>query len=630
MFKYKFYSFSYNNKIQTIDEQSISYCLVIQLESVKILIGSFLNENNLIKCTSNIEDQITKENNSYPIFPFSPSEIQDIKDIFTDLDIVITTHFEQILALPYIISALKINIEKIKFLTTEPIIQLSRSYFSEFYTNFNSILLKQKINENDIILITDIEIDNILQKYQKLNFCEQLNAFTQSLDPSLMIELTSNGYELGSSNVTIHYFNKRICVLTKSSLFSYRYPKKFDYEHIRNVDVLIEFPGILNENINNKYEKVVATLMNDINNSAAKTDTQMKRFYSNILMIVDPFFIFEFVDIFRYKISKDIHHVYISKSVDSLMKYANINTGFINEKSIDKIYEFKLPFSFDEIDNFSHFSSFNSLIKSNLPIVKEIINSTCPITYFINKFSFNSNFAKDLVEFFIENLCETIDKVFIVNYPYEISPEKLSKTKKLNIKNYNVDYRLSKEDYNVIISQINPQTIYTLQRDMIDNVNSNNQYNKKHFEIGKWYLEKFNIEKEGIYYDKCYLLSQPKKCNDISYSFTKKNLKFYLSSKNKKELKDINQSIEVSEDNPIEMFENLLKKYLSMNNMEIIEFLYKEKSITISILNNSYKTKTTSEITILFEENEEPTIDIECDNYEDIYFLNTILSRVFE
>ena len=630
MFKYKFYSFSYNNKIQQIVEHSISYCLVIQLESVKILIGSFLNENTLIKYTSNTEVSVPKENNYYPIFPFSSSEIEDIKEIFTDLDIVITTHFDQILALPYIISALKINIEKIKFLTTEPIIQLSRSYFSEFYTNFNSILLGQNINENDIILITDTEIDNILQKYQKLNFCEQLNAFTQSLDPSLMIELTSNGYELGSSNVTIHYFNKRICVLTKSSLFSYRYPKKFDYEHIRNVDVLIEFPGIINENTNNKYEKVVAALMNDINNSAAKTDTQTKRFYSNILMIVDPFFIFEFVDIFRYKISKDIHHVYISKSVDSLMKYANINTGFINEKSIDKIYEFKLPFSFDEIENFSHFSSFNSLIKSNLPIVKEIINSICPITYFVNKFSFNSNFAKDLVEFFIENLCETVDKILLVNYPYEISSDKFSQNRKINIKHYYVDYRLSKEDYDVVISQINPETIYALQKDMYDNANTNNQYNKKQYEIGKWYLEKFNVDKEGIYYNKCYLLSQPKKSDDITYSFTKKNLKLYLSSKSKKDSKDANQPIEVSEDNPIEIFENLLKKYLAMNNMEIIEFLYKEKSITISIMNNSYKTKTTSEITILFEESEEPTINIECDNYEDVYFLNTILSKVFE
>ena len=155
MFKYKFYSFSYNNKIQQIVEHSISYCLVIQLESVKILIGSFLNENTLIKYTSNIEESAPKENNYYPIFPFSSSEIEDIKEIFTDLDIVITTHFDQILALPYIISALRINIEKIKFLTTEPIIQLSRSYFSEFYTNFNSILIKQYINESDIILITD-------------------------------------------------------------------------------------------------------------------------------------------------------------------------------------------------------------------------------------------------------------------------------------------------------------------------------------------------------------------------------------------------------------------------------------------------------------------------------------------
>ena len=337
MFKYKFYSFlPYENEP--------SYCLVVQLERIKILIGSFFTENSLI----NYLKQKTIKNDS-SLFPFTQKEQNDIREIFKDLSIIITTHFNQLLALPYIVSSFKIQMDNIKLFTSEPIVQLARSYFSEFYNNFNSLLL---IHQKEPSLITDKEIDSLLSQYQLINFCQQVNSFTQSLDAFLMLELISNGYELGSSNVILHYFNKRICILTESSFFTYRYPKNFDFMSIRNIDIMITFPNILNES-ESLYEKEISNLMNEINSVGGKTDVTANRSYSNILMIVDPFFMFEFVDIFRYKISKDIKLVYLSKSIDSLMKYANINTGFINEKSIDKIYEFKLPFSFDEMQRIS-------------------------------------------------------------------------------------------------------------------------------------------------------------------------------------------------------------------------------------------------------------------------------------
>ena len=80
----------------------------------------------------------------------------------------------------------------------------------------------------------------------------------------------------------------------------------------------------------------------------------------------------------------------------------------------------------------------------------------------------------------------------------------------------------------------------------------------------------------------------------------------------------------------IDGFENLLKKYFSMNNMEMTEFLHKKDSISISIVNNSYKSKTISEVQISLDNQEEPSIDIESENYEDTLYLNSLFSEIFE
>ena len=383
---------------------------------------------------------------------------------------------------------------------------------------------------------------------------------------------------------------------------------------------MITFPNILNES-ESLYEKEISNLMNEINSAGGKTDVTANRSYSNILMIVDPFFMFEFVDIFRYKISKDIKLVYLSKSIDSLMKYANINTGFINEKSIDKIYEFKLPFSFDEIETFSHFNSLNALIKSPSPVVKDIVNGLCPIAYFANKFSFFSGEANDLFEFFIRNLCPTIDEVILVNYPFKEQFDLLGKDKKLKVKSFTINYKLNREQYEKIISQVIPEKIYSMKKDMSDRVIKENE---SLYEIDKWSTESFNLEKEGIFYNKCYLLSQPKKSENLSYTFKKENLKFFLKY-NKEEKENDKVKLDL-----IDGFENLLKKYFSMNNMEMTEFLHKKDSISISIVNNSYKSKTISEVQISLDNQEEPSIDIESENYDDTLYLNSLFSEIFE
>ena len=158
-----------------------------------------------------------------------------------------------------------------------------------------------------------------------------------------------------------------------------------------------------------------------------------------------------------------------------------------------------------------------------------------------------------------------------------------------------------------------------MKKDMSDRVIKENE---SLYEIDKWSTESFNLEKEGIFYNKCYLLSQPKKSENLSYTFKKENLKFFLKY-NKEENDKVKLDL-------IDGFENLLKKYFSMNNMEMTEFLHKKDSISISIVNNSYKSKTISEVQISLDNQEEPSIDIESENYEDTLYLNSLFSEIFE
>ena len=160
-----------------------------------------------------------------------------------------------------------------------------------------------------------------------------------------------------------------------------------------------------------------------------------------------------------------------------------------------------------------------------------------------------------------------------------------------------------------------------MKKDMSDRVIKENE---SLYEIDKWSTESFNLEKEGIFYNKCYLLSQPKKSENLSYTFKKENLKFFLKY-NKEEKENDKVKLDL-----IDGFENLLKKYFSMNNMEMTEFLHKKDSISISIVNNSYKSKTISEVQISLDNQEEPSIDIESENYEDTLYLNSLFSEIFE
>ena len=442
MFRYKFYSFLNTN-----------YCLIIQISSTKILIGSFFDEDSLMNL-----NPISKNNN----YPFNDNEIENIKEIFNDLNIVITPQFSFMFSLPYVINKFKINTESIKFYTTEAISQLSSSYLIEFYINFNSLLIQNTISYEETNLITEKQIKNFLSNYTFMNFNQIENYLIKTLEKGIQISFHSNGYELGSFNTLIKYFNKKILIINKSSLYNFRYPQIFDYDLIINCDYLIPFPDICNRNSNYKFN--LENFSQEMRNAGMKNIENLNH-YPSLFLIVEPLFILEFCDLMRYKFSKDIKYFYLSKSIDSIMKYANINTGFINSQVFGKIFDFLLPFSFDELEKqkiFYHFQDFNEL-KDNKEIEKLIYEIKCPFCFMINKFSFFTDLGNDLFEFFTRNFSSSKDEIIVINSNNLIEQKILSQKKILNLKNLILNILLLMNSLKILLIILDQKKLLNLK-----------------------------------------------------------------------------------------------------------------------------------------------------------------------
>lgn len=601
MFKYKFYKFL-----------SDSYALILEISNTKIFVGSFFTENSIIDLPQN------KTESSFSIYPFTKEEEDIIKnEIFPDLEIMIITHFNDILCLPHIFTNFGLSYEKIKFYSTEPILQLSRAYMKEFYSNFNNLLLNNSTKDSNISIIQITKINEIISKFKYLNFNQKENYLQKNFNPSLSIELTSSGHELGSSNIILSYLNKRIFIMTKSSYYSFRFPKKIDFMSPKNCEIVIQFPNIINENPNLDFEKGIVSFISELNRTVSKSNTNSKHSYPVILMIAEPFYMYEFVDSFRYKIQRELKNVYLSKSIDPLLKYANINTGFINEETMRKIIEPKLPFSFDELkDTFFHFESFGDMIKkADNEIVKEIGRGNSPVCFIVNKFSFHCCEQDDVLNFFLSNLAIEIDKIITINY---------SKNEKFSNANYKVldlNYDLTPSQNEIILNQINAKKISRVAKDMTDDSGF-------HYEIGKWNYDEFTDEE--VLYEQCYLTFQPKKSADLSLKFKRENKTFYISKESKKKTKEQPEESAGENNN----FKKMLGKYLSLNEMEIKELNISEREIQLKITKKD--STSSAEVKIFLNERSDATndesssIEIESENYQDTFFLNTIFQSIFE
>ena len=366
MFKYKFYEF-FNKEIKI---------LTIQFEYSKFLIGGFFNESTIINLCSKINNKLKENSNfgtkiNWSFFPFNinlteekiddNSDIENLREIFTDLKVIIIPNFECIFSYILIYKLISENedffhinkktLNKIIIYSTDPIIQFANCYLNEFYSSFNYILIRYTIqnnnnnqmNENENVFlqkklnfINNNDIDYFLSHIINLNYNEKINylmplstnsnslltskEISYLMEKYISFELCSNGYELGSSNILFHYYNITIYIMTKSSKYNNRYPKILDNNSPKNCDYILVFPDIIN-NITylKSYEDDFKRLLESLMKSNDKSNFESIHIYPFTLILTDPFFMLEYCDVFKYKL-KNTKTIYFSKSMKSLLK----------------------------------------------------------------------------------------------------------------------------------------------------------------------------------------------------------------------------------------------------------------------------------------------------------------------
>ena len=622
MFKYKFYEFF--NKENEI--------LTIQFENTKFLIGEFFSETSLINLCRFMNEKI-KENKDFikkvdwSFFPFNinieeNNDIKFIKEIFSDLKIIIIPNFWSIIGYILIYKIIlekemifqinKETLNKIMIYSTEPIIQFAQSYLSEFYASFNSILINYTIknndaNENDVfdkkmIFINNSDIDNFLNHIISINYKEKinylvplssnLNSLLNSQETSLLIEkyisfeLCSNGYELGSSNILFHYYDKNIYLMTKSSIINDRYPLKFDLDSPKNCDFILIFPEVVNKNDNGmyNYEDNFKRLMEALikSNTYEIMDINSIHYYPYTLILTYPFFMLDFCDVFKYKL-KISKTVYFSKAMKSIFKYSDASLGFLNNKLVNKIFEFKMPFSIDELEkeknlvifndviefqnqlinminnNIRDDSNMNSIAFNNLynfgitqntyvnkkarkvtkddidtnsdikkDFVKNLIDKNSPFYFISHLFSLYNTNNKDIINFFMNNYDNKYDKIILISNKSDFNNDIFTEVKnKLNLNgvffdNYVLDYRLNSENLKDLIQNINPK--FQLINEITE------EFNEINLIYDDTYIDK------NLFYKNSYLLSNNNKGilnqltnnSELNLDFSKEQLRYNI------------------------------------------------------------------------------------------------------
>ena len=731
MFKYKFYEFfNHENKV-----------LTIQFENSKFLIGEFFTESSLINLCSSLNKKIKENINlinliNWSFFPFNiisreDNDITNIKEIFNDLKVIIIPNFRSIIGYILIQKLIieneqvfninKETLNKIMIYSTEPIIQFAQCYLNEFYLAFNSLLINYTIkrsdsNEKDFFnkkmdFINNNDINNFLNNIISINYNEKINYLvplssnsnsllnsdeTSSLiEKYISFELCSNEFELGSSNILFHYYNKSIYIMTKSSFFNNRYPLKFDSNSSNNCDFLLVFPDVINKNnielLN--YEYNFKRLLETLQKSSTYDSINLKCIhnYPYTLILTSPFFLLEFCDVFKYRLGTT-KTVYFSKAMKALLKYCNASVGFLNNNLVNKIFEFRMPFCFEELEKDKSMVIFNDIIEfqnqlinlvnnnirdnsnSNAVInnlynfgvtqntyankgkkiakddsdlnydnkkefVKNLIDRMSPFCFISHYFSIYNSNNKEVIDFFMNNYDNKFDKIIVISNNNDYSDNIFQEIKnKLNLEgvtfeNYVLDYRLNNKQFNEIIKNINPK------------FQLSNEISKEYKEINLIYDENY-IDK-NLSYNNSYIISNNNKGvlnqitnnSELDLEFSREQLRYNITFKNKKNnnsenktkksrKKKGNDNIEENkmdiddeneesyvEYNPlsIEESEDILGKYLEMNDMEITEYLKDENSIEITIYNKSKKTYTEIKINNYFQDSKE-AIDNEKDN----------------
>jgi hypothetical protein len=373
--------------------------------------------------------------------------------------------------------------------------------------------------------------------------------------------------------------------MTKSSFFNNRYPLKFDSNSSNNCDFLLVFPDVINKNnielLN--YEYNFKRLLETLQKSSAYDSIDLKCIhnYPYTLILTSPFFMLEFCDVFKYRLNIT-KTVYFSKAMKSLLKYSNASVGFLNNKLVNKIFDFRMPFCFEELEKDKSMVIFNDVIEfqnqlinmvnnntnpviNNLynfgitqntyankgkkitkddsdlnydnkkEFVKNLIDRMSPFCFISHYFSIYNSNNKEIIDFFMNNYDNKSDKIIIVSNNSDYSESIFKEiTNKLslngvNFENYVLDYRLNSENLNKIIQEINPK--FQLSNDITED------------------YKEINLVSDGVYIDKnlsynnSYLLSNNNKGilnqitnnSELDLDITKEQLRYNIILTNKKD-----------------------------------------------------------------------------------------------
>jgi hypothetical protein len=113
----------------------------------------------------------------------------------------------------------------------------------------------------------------------------------------------------------------------------FRYPRSIDKRSMNDIDCLIMSSTVLvdrvveknlTSEIKEQYSNQILPLLDKLNEFMNSSPN------AKVLMPVQPTFILELVDLLLHKLNDRVRIVVISKSANSVVKYANINLDYLN------------------------------------------------------------------------------------------------------------------------------------------------------------------------------------------------------------------------------------------------------------------------------------------------------------
>ncbi|KAI8068751.1 beta-lactamase-like protein [Gongronella butleri] len=154
-----------------------------------------------------------------------------------DIDLIIITHFEAMLGLPYLTEYLGYHK---RIVATEPTIMLARQRMQELVAYFSDIpaaaaSIKRGPTDMDWKgLYSAMEIEECLARIQPLRHDERMSLFHM-----LTATPKSSGYTLGSSNWVLEAEEKKVAIFASSSQNPHFYPSSLDLTLLDGADVVL-------------------------------------------------------------------------------------------------------------------------------------------------------------------------------------------------------------------------------------------------------------------------------------------------------------------------------------------------------------------------------------------------------